>query len=512
MPVLEKTYPLLMEPKVQRDGTRFSERAWVDSYWIRFYRGRPKKMGGFLEITNALDSPPRGMMVVPKDTNFRVFVGTFDKLQYLDIDDSGAVIGGPTNIFDITPPVGFVSDPNNMWDFDIMYFAQNNVNILVANATPSLGDIVTDIETPIYYRDMDDMGPLSTSTLTTSGGIVALHPYLFYYGGSGEIRWTDQDSLTFLEDARPTSNKIVYGLPCRAGNSAPAGLFWSLDCLIRCTHTGSTATDFTFDSITCQSSVLSSRAIIEYDGIYYWAASDRFLMYNGVVQEMQNDTNLLYFFKNINPECKQKVWAAKNTQWGEIWFFYPSGISTECDMAVVYNVRTKEWLDTPIERSCGEFEPTFSYPIWAGNTVNSNSKYSLWMHEIGVNCVDIISGDLAVPWLIRSGSISWCASDPNAQNQEISRWVYLDRIEPDMIQTKDIEVVVDGQMYARSTADDDSTPAYTATITSTTAKVDIKQQRREMYLVFRSVTGDDVDSDFEMGNTLLVMSVGDSRQ
>jgi glycosyltransferase involved in cell wall biosynthesis len=82
---------------------------------------------------------------------------------------------------------------------------------------------------------------------------------------------------------------------------------------------------------------MSSQCVIEYDGIFYWCAVDRFLMYNGVVQEIPNTANQNYFFDNLNYAQRQKVWCTKVPRWGEIWWFYPRGDATECTDAIIYN-------------------------------------------------------------------------------------------------------------------------------------------------------------------------------
>ena len=33
-------------PGIQRDGTSFDTNLCIDGQWVRFYRGRPKKIGG----------------------------------------------------------------------------------------------------------------------------------------------------------------------------------------------------------------------------------------------------------------------------------------------------------------------------------------------------------------------------------------------------------------------------------------------------------------------------------
>ena len=152
---------------------------------------------------------------------------------------------------------------------------------------------------------------------------------------------------------------------------------------------GSSALYWRYDIVSSQSSIMSSSCVIEYDGIFYWAGTDRFLMYNGVVAEVPNTQNFNYFFDNLNYVQRQKVWASKVPRWGEIWWFFPSGDSTECNDAVVYNVREKCWYDAGqalgARRSAGVFSEVFLKPIWAGWDQNNTGKYTLWQHETGTN-------------------------------------------------------------------------------------------------------------------------------
>ena len=130
------------------------------------------------------------------------------------------------------------------------------------------------------------------NNISVSGGIVMLFPYLFAYGNNGLIancaagdfsNWTSADS----NKNNISSTKVVKGLPVRGGTTSPAGLFWTLDSVVRVTYqptqVGSATIYWKYDLITQQSSILSSQCVIEYDGIFYWVGTDRFLAYNGVV-------------------------------------------------------------------------------------------------------------------------------------------------------------------------------------------------------------------------------------
>lgn len=149
-----------------------------------------------------------------------------------------------------------------------------------------MDDIGNSTTSPIYLGLVTDSGALvEGSTLSVaaelnnvSGGIVAIGPYLFTYGSNGKIAYSDINDFTAATEANVTQQKIVKGFPLRGGGAGPAGLFWSLDSLIRATFIqDATAPDFQFDTLATDISILSSQGIVEYDGIFYWPGVDRFL-------------------------------------------------------------------------------------------------------------------------------------------------------------------------------------------------------------------------------------------
>jgi hypothetical protein len=180
--------------------------------------------------------------------------------------------------------------------------------------------------------------------------------------------WVSADA----NEVNVATGKVVQGLPVRGGSNAPSGLFWSLDSVIRVSFVGGVGTPaqyWRYDIISSQSSIMSSQSVIEYDGIYYWCGVDRFLLYNGVVKEIPNPFNQNWFFDNLNYAQRQKVWATKVPRFGEIWWYYPRGTSTECNDAIVYNVRENVWYDAGeaigARRSAGYFSQVFAYPVAA---------------------------------------------------------------------------------------------------------------------------------------------------
>ena len=264
----------------------------------------------------------------------------------------------------------------------------SSVTITFAGINYTVGDVLSASASRIGGTGSGFSIPVATtgpSSPAVSGGLVVLYPYIMAYGSAGYVAWSNPanpaDWTTFNGggQANVTGQKIVYGLPTRGGASnSPSGLLWSLDSLIRVSYVGGTAI-FSFDTISDESSILSSQGVVEYDGIYYWAGIDRFLMYNGVVKEIPNPLNLNFFFDNLNFAQRQKVFAFKVPRWGEIWWCFPFGSATECNYAVIYNVREGTWYDTLLPntgRSAGEYSRGYQYPLMTGVT-STNSVYSL---------------------------------------------------------------------------------------------------------------------------------------
>jgi len=314
------------------------------------------------------------------------------------------------------------------------------------------------------------------------------------------------------------TGKIVKGMPLRGGTTSPSGLFWSLDSIIRVYYnpvsvgSGSTTstTYWGYDLISCQSSLLSSSSIIEYDGIFYWCGTDRFLCYNGIVQEMQNTMNMNYFFDNLNYAQRQKVWVSKVPRWGEIWWFYPRGDATECNDAIIYNVREKTWYDAGqalgARRSAGVFTEVFRFPVWAGNDEDTNGNTILWQHETGVDQI-YQNTQTAIQSYVETNSIGYNTGGPGLSRQTVqgqNNWMRIERVEPDFIQSGEMDIYVTGRSYA----DDNDQVSNPYPFDPTTLKVDMREQRREPRLKFNSNV---VGGDYQMGNVLISAEISDVR-
>jgi hypothetical protein len=406
----------------------------------------------------------------------------------------------------------YTASNQNLWMFDYQYDSSANQNYLIAHAAPNMNCICNDQGGQIFFGEVLGTGLLKSISLppdaNATGGIVSLHPYLFYYGTDGIIGWSKPGEPTNMTDftggaglARVWGQKIIKGLPLRAGSgSAPAGVFWAFDAVIRATFTGG-STVFQFDVIATDTSIISEFCIVDYDGVFFWCGVDRFMMFNGVVREVPNQMNLNYFFDGLNQTQRSKVFAFKVPRYGEVWWCYPRGDATECTHAVIYNVRENCWYDTELPnygRSAGQFNNSFAAPILTG-VEDSGSGYRVWVQE---QLTDEYDGPNILP--IRS---YFETADLSNLVQGQNEYVRITTIEPDFVQRGPMTVQVTGRANARAPEVYSTTFTFPETASTPHEQiVMLKEQRRELRVRFESNA---VYGDYQMGQIIGHLSTGD---
>jgi len=374
-------FQLSTKPGIQRDGTLLDSPSFVAGQWVRFYRGRPRKMGGYRALVEDLHYPARGVMTFTKNNVNSVYVFNAKGANLLQTDNN---LTG-TQSFDVSPAALPYNEKYVWQTAGIFDSTGGGENVIIAHPGANLEDISSSTDTPLYHIDAGDATDTLTliddgagGTIDVSGGVCVLQPYVFAYGNDGYIRNSNQNkpndwSFGAGKDANEGNfsyTKIVKGLPIRGGGQSPAGLFWSLDSVIRVSYTGGPGV-FRYDPLG-SSTIMSSSAVAELDGYFFWMGLDRFYVYDGKVTELPNQMNINYVLDNLNFDQRQKVWATVVPRWGEIWWFYPHGQNqVECNRAVVFNTREKVWYDCEIARGSGAQVQTLRHPVWSGSTPSS---------------------------------------------------------------------------------------------------------------------------------------------
>jgi hypothetical protein len=351
---------------------------------------------------------------------------------------------------------------------------------------------------------------LTASVGGSCGGIVALYPYLFFYGSSGRIQHSTAANFNDFwsngsNEAYITGQKIVRAMSTRGGaGTSPTGLFWSLDSLIRASFVGGD-TIFNFDTVSDAITVMSPRSIVEYDGAHFWLGVDRFYMYAGALRELPNPFNLDYLLDNINNDYKSRSFAFRNSRYGEIWFCVPLGTSQWPNHAFVFNVRGNFWYDTPLPengRSAAEPALTFPYPVMSGVVPNDGGSYKFWQHETGVDKIDGAVVD-PIRSYYQTGDISLLEGQ-----QPQDKAIQVLHIEPDFAQAGNMSVTVVGNSNARAQTVEEQPVTFTDSPDQRETIVHLKATRRQMRFRFESnVQG----GDYRAGKIVAHIAPSDGR-
>ena len=160
----KKVFALDTKPGIQRDGTVFDKEFYNDGRWVRFQRGRPRKMGGYREIVNDLAGPSRGMYLNPQQNFNNVFSGYSGGLQLLPISSTGTGSG----ITDMTLS-NFTANADNLWQFDTFYdVSGSGDNLLLAHPGQNLTLIDNNVNTPVLGGNITGTSMAALGVFTSS--------------------------------------------------------------------------------------------------------------------------------------------------------------------------------------------------------------------------------------------------------------------------------------------------------------------------------------------------------
>ncbi len=216
-----KTFALDTKPGIQRDGTVFDLNSYVSGRWVRFQRGRPRKIGGYTQITNGLSGPSRGVYVNPQQAFNNVFNGHSKGLQVVPIDNNGVGSG----VTDMTLS-NFTSSDNNMWQFDTFYDVSGvGTNLLLAHPGQNLTLVDNNVNTPVLGGDitgtsMSAIGVFTevAATVTSGSATITLAASSLLIGAGQSVSGTGIPSGATVVSI--TTTTLVISAPATANGSS----------------------------------------------------------------------------------------------------------------------------------------------------------------------------------------------------------------------------------------------------------------------------------------------------
>ena len=134
---------------------------------------------------------------------------------------------------------------------------------------------------------------------------------------------------------------------------------------------------FTFglSQLASNITIMGPNAAVATEDVVYWMGIDNFYVYAGRTQQLPCSVRQKVF-GDFNIAESDKVTSGINSEFSEIFWFYPSASSTENDKYVIYNYGEKVWYFGSLARTAWLDRGTRANPLAAG------SQY-IFNHEIG---------------------------------------------------------------------------------------------------------------------------------
>jgi hypothetical protein len=243
--VTAKVFALDTKPGIQRDGTVFDMDFYTSGQWVRFQRGRPRKVGGYAVISSQLNGPSRGVWVNPNNGFNQIFSGYSDGLQALTVDNNGVGAG----VTDYTLS-NFTASDNNLWQFDGFYdVGGSGVGSILAHPGQNLGQVDSTTNTPVLIGDINgtslsQIGTFQNTTSYLNGTTAVTIPTTNALIGAGQsVTGTGIPSGTTVSSSVLANGALdtvaVTGIAGQCSCTSTSGLFIGQTVSVTGTNTGS---------------------------------------------------------------------------------------------------------------------------------------------------------------------------------------------------------------------------------------------------------------------------------
>lgn len=193
------------------------------------------------------------------------------------------------------------------------------------------------------------------------------------------IRFSDQESVV---DWRPSTTNTAGDLRLGSGSKIVTAVETRQQILVftdvslhALQYIGPPFT-FGINMISENITIRSPISVAAVEDTVYWMGKNEFYVYNGGVQTLPCSVRD-YVFSNFNATQAEKCFAAVNSSFSEIWWYYPSANSDNNDRYVVYNYLQDIWYYGNLTRTAWVDRGVNENPIAAGR-----DGY-LYNHEVG---------------------------------------------------------------------------------------------------------------------------------
>jgi len=390
--------PISIPPGVYRSGTELqSAGRWYDVNLVRWTEGAMEPVGGWeVRPISALTGKARSLITWKTNGNVRLMAaGTSSKLYA--VTQSNVLV-------DITP-VGFTAGSDNASTgagYGISTYGggfygtprpdSGSVTPATTWSLDTWGEYLVGCSTSdgkLYEWQLDYTTPTKAAVIANAptsciGLLVTAERSLFALGASGDARtvaWSDLENNTVWTPSSTnlagsiqlqTSGRIITAKRVRGQNL----ILTDIDAHTL-TYVGQ---PFVYQAEIAGRAcgAASANCVAVLDNMAVWMGQKGFHVYDGYVKPLPCEV-YDYVFNNINTNQISKVYAVNNSQYNEVWWFYPSAGSNENDSYVSWDYVENHWSIGTLARTAGTDRSVFRNPIMIGT---DNYIYD---HEVGLN-------------------------------------------------------------------------------------------------------------------------------
>jgi len=356
-----------------------------------------RPVGGWtVRKSSAFATAPRAMIsYLDNDSDEHMAAGTYEKLYY---------VNPALTVTDITPSSGFTSGSLNgalNLGYGGGFMGSTNYGRaptssgVYAEATTWSLDTWGEYLLGVSSTDgklLEWQGNPSANAATVANApvdnlamVVTEERFVFCLGAGGnprKVAWSDKENNTSWTAAATneagdmelqTNGQIMCGVRMRG-----ATLILTSEDAHLATYSGAPFV-YGFQRVGTACGIASRKAAVAIDEGAFWMGKKGFYTFNGSTATEISCEVADYVFDDLNPSQVSKVYAVHNSQFGEIWWFYPSASANENDRYVTFDYKEGHWATGVIDRTAGVDQGIFVNPIWSdasGNLYNQETGYT----------------------------------------------------------------------------------------------------------------------------------------
>jgi hypothetical protein len=361
-----------------------SEGRWRDGSLVRWDEGGLRPISGWVDRVGSVvyAAPPRGMLAWETSSTRWIAAGTYSHLYVTTSAGTTSDItpvGYTAGVADAAVNTGYGGGAYGTGFYGQVRQDTGNYSEATTWSLDTWGQYLVGCaptDGKIYEWQLDSLTPavvIANAPIDNAGIVVTEDRFLFALGAGGDprkIAWCDfEDNTTWASSSTNQAGDIILQTTGRVmGGVRMQGqtLILTDQDAHRAVYVGAPFI-FQFERVGSSCGLVARKAL-----------ADTPRGAGSSVSEIPCSVSD-YVFDDINTAQISKSWAVTNGQNGEVWWFYPSAGSLECDSYVAFDYAENHWLIGKLSRTAGFDRGVFRAPIWG----STNGR--IYNHETGFN-------------------------------------------------------------------------------------------------------------------------------